>query len=121
MKIFKDVFIMILFKKLIVSLSLTFLLSFNAVCLAEETSTENDYSVRIAYYTMMIEQNPNNGDMYFNRALAYTKMGGIMNAINDYSKAIELNENDAEAYFNRGFLYTISMKMKRLSMIYPKL
>ena len=43
--------------------------------------------------------------MYFNRALAYSIIGGNINAINDYSKAIELNPDDAEAHFNRGFLY----------------
>ncbi|HJF84375.1 MAG TPA: tetratricopeptide repeat protein, partial [Megamonas hypermegale] len=69
---------MILAKKLIISFMLMFLLSVNAVCLAEDASNEEDYSTRIAYYTMMIEQNPNNGDMYFNRALAYAKMGGLV-------------------------------------------
>lgn len=91
-----------------------FLLSVNAVCLAEEPVAKDDYGARIAYYTMMIEQNPNNGDMYFNRALAYARMGGLVNAINDYSKAIELNKEDVEAYFNRGFCITISMRMKKL-------
>lgn len=104
-------------KKFIASIVFTFLLTFNTICLAENASNDEDYSARIAYYTMMIEKNPNDGDMYFNRALAYSIIGGNINAINDYSKAIELNPDDAEAYFNRGFLYYNVGETKKLLRI----
>lgn len=43
-------------KKFIASIVFTFLLTFNTICLAENASNDEDYSARIAYYTMMIEK-----------------------------------------------------------------
>ena len=40
---------MILFKRLIISFMIMFLLSVNAVCLAEEPVAKDDYGARIAY------------------------------------------------------------------------
>ena len=42
---------------------------------------------------------------YYNRGVAYDKIGQGDKAIADYTKAIEINPRDAEAYNYRGIAY----------------
>ena len=46
--------------------------------------------------------NPEDADAYYDRGVAYGKIGDFAEAIEDYSKAIDLNPEHADAYNNRG-------------------
>ncbi|MEC8537757.1 MAG: tetratricopeptide repeat protein [Bacteroidota bacterium] len=44
---------------------------------------------------------------FFNRGLAYLKLGQHLKAINDFTETIKLKPNEAKAYFNRGISKSI--------------
>jgi len=52
-------------------------------------------------FTKGIETNPRFGDLYTNRANAYTLLKEYDKALEDYSTAISLNSRDAKAYLYR--------------------
>lgn len=59
----------------------------------------------IEHYTSKINENPEDGDAYYKRALIYQSSRDYGKAAEDYTKAIEYKPNSANAYFNRGFVY----------------
>jgi len=72
---------------------------------------KGNYEKAIEYFTKAIELKPDYAEAYFNRGLAYFKMGSryttegrenLNSAIVDFSKAIELNPNFIDAYYSRG-------------------
>lgn len=79
--------------------------------LGVEEYQKGNYDKAISYFNKAIESDPNNAVVYFNRGLAYFKMGSYFNkepfykAIADFSKAIGLDQNYADAYYNRGLAY----------------
>ena len=50
----------------------------------------------------VIELNPKNENVYFNRVVAKDKLKDFQGAIDDYSKVIEINPKNEDTYFNRG-------------------
>jgi len=52
------------------------------------------------------------GEIYYNRGVAYHKKGLFDEAIADYTRAIEINPEDAEAYHNRGVQRRESMSTR---------
>ena len=61
--------------------------------------------VRIAGCSKIIQRNPNDAVVVYNRAVAYGLAGDIESAIADYTKAIEIEPNNPTAYENRGRAY----------------
>ncbi|MBI5056235.1 MAG: tetratricopeptide repeat protein [Nitrospirae bacterium] len=66
---------------------------------------DGNYESAIKIYDMALEINPRNADIYYNRGVAWFKMGKLDNAIVDYTKALEINKELIEAYINRGFIW----------------
>lgn len=60
---------------------------------------------KIVLYSTVIAANPDNIDIYFERANTYYSAKQFGQALEDYSKVILLNPNYAEAYYNRGSTY----------------
>lgn len=70
-----------------------------AVLLDKRAQVENDlelYKKAIEDESAAILANPNFGDAYWNRGIAYNKNGDHQLAINDYTKAMLFNKNDKE-------------------------
>jgi len=65
---------------------------------------QKDFENSIKVYTISLELNEH-AEAYYNRGVAYAKLGEHKRAIKDYDRAIELNPEDAEAYINRGLAY----------------
>ena len=59
----------------------------------------------IQKYTAQINQNPNDDDAYYNRGIAYHKLGQYKRAIQDFNKVIQLNPDDNFVYHSRGKSY----------------
>ncbi|MEK7842545.1 MAG: tetratricopeptide repeat protein [Deltaproteobacteria bacterium] len=64
-----------------------------------------EYDKEVEAYTNAIALNPNYGDAYYNRGLAYYDKGQYDIAIEDYTSAIAINPNYGDAYYNRGLAY----------------
>jgi tetratricopeptide (TPR) repeat protein len=58
-------------------------------------------------YTNMIKIEPNNYNLYIERALLHDSNGNLGKAKEDYTKAIQLNPFSFEAYNNRGGIYRV--------------
>jgi tetratricopeptide (TPR) repeat protein len=69
-----------------------------------EDATVDKTDQYIATSTAAINQNPNDADAYFDRAMAYQANGDYDRAIADLDQSIKLNPR-AEAYNNRGTAY----------------
>jgi len=72
---------------------------------------KGNYEKAIEYFTKAIELKPDYAEAYYNRGLAYLKIGSkytaegrknLNSAIADFSKAIELKPNYVDAYYSRG-------------------
>jgi len=63
------------------------------------------YQREIRNYDKVIRSQPDDYLAYFNRAVAYAKIGQYQNAIRDYNTAIRLKPDYIEAYNNRGNIY----------------
>ena len=60
------------------------------------------HQAAILDYNQAIALSANNSKAYYNRALAYNRLGKSLQAVEDYNKAIQFNSNFADAYHNRG-------------------
>lgn len=59
----------------------------------------------IDIFTQNINIELNTVQSYFERGLAYQRLGNKHRAIDDFGKAIELDPNHPQAYYHRGLLY----------------
>jgi len=60
----------------------------------------------ITLWSYVIEKEPESvPHAYYNRALAFDKLGHYDGALQDFGKAIVLNPGDVESFVNRGLLY----------------
>ena len=53
---------------------------------------------------LFIEDNPQNGTAFYNRACLYASKGELDRALKDYTEAIRINSENADAYYNRGMI-----------------
>jgi tetratricopeptide (TPR) repeat protein len=67
--------------------------------------SRNHLDKAIAAFTQALAKNPELGEAYINRGLAYGIKGQYDQAIADFNKFIELDSRDSEAYYNRGVAY----------------
>ena len=63
----------------------------------------HDYQEVIIAQTQAIELNPDDALAFYNRGVAYYRLGDQKSAIADYTQAIELNPLLAIAYYRRGY------------------
>ena len=64
--------------------------------------------------------NRRDAEAYYNRGVAYARIGQIDQAIKDYSRAIELNPEYAEAYETRGCAYLLQNALLQNQNAYVK-
>ena len=69
----------------------------------------------IDIFTQNINAELNTVQSYFERGLAYQRMGNKHRAIDDFTKTIELDSNHPQAYHHRGLLY-LELKIDRKAM-----
>ncbi|MEG2338959.1 MAG: tetratricopeptide repeat protein, partial [Clostridium sp.] len=73
-----------------------------------------DYKGSVDDYTLAIEFDPNDGQMYISRGAAYKSMGKYKEAIQDYQRAGNVNYSlKGTAYYNIGMIYDITGDYKR--------
>lgn len=77
-----------------------------------EAYDNGQYEEAVAFYTKHIRSHKN-GNTYFNRALAYHKLGENANAIEDYTIVLNLDPTDFEAWYNRGLAYYDAQDTKK--------
>ncbi len=75
----------------------------------------DDYDRAIAEATERIRIEPNNGDAFYNRGLAWDNKGEYDKAIADFNVAIRLNPNDPEGFNGRGLRGAARASMTRRS------
>lgn len=63
-----------------------------------------DFLGAISDFNKAIEINPNDAELYFNKAISYESLKDYNNAISSYNMAVELNPNYTNAYINRSIL-----------------
>jgi len=71
---------------------------------ASDAFDEGNFTKAIEYYGRAIEQNPEFGYAYNNRAWAYYFLGRYDEALADLNRALELGPVDAPAYYGRGVI-----------------
>jgi len=57
-------------------------------------------------YDEVIRLDPLNVDAYYNRGIAYSRLGQYEQAIEDYDKAIRLDPQYVGIYWDRGIAYS---------------
>jgi len=67
----------------------------------KETAKPTKRDPLIDELTRKIDQNPDDGDVYFKRGLAFAQKNEFDDAIKDFDQAIRLNPKDHEAFNNR--------------------
>ncbi len=65
----------------------------------------NRYEEAVSDFNRAIKADAKMIDAYFNRGIAYEKLGRLDDAVRDYTKVIKLDAGMNEAYINRGLLY----------------
>ena len=79
--------------------------------MVEDCVQSDDPDLRIGGCTAVIRSGEYSGKnlayAYYNRGIAYGKLGDPGRAIEDYDQALRINPRYAIAYYNRGFVYNI--------------
>lgn len=65
----------------------------------------NQFAQALAEYNKALEIDPQNADVYFNRASVYQKQGNTQAALADYKKIIEINPNFSQPHVALGQIY----------------
>lgn len=68
-------------------------------------AVKSEFKAALAEFDQAVKLDPQNGLIYFHRALTNEKLGLVDGAIRDYSAVILLRTSLREAYFNRGTLF----------------
>ena len=63
-------------------------------------------------YSLAIDQNPDNADAYFGRALDYMVLQDLTEALNDFTRVVELRPDFILAYFNRAIVRSKLMQIE---------
>ena len=85
-----------------------------------EASKETDPKKAIEYLNNGIKLQPKVFAAYYNRGIAYEKLGRNQSAIEDFNEAIRLKPDDANTYHNRGVTYTVLLQYQRAIEDYNK-
>lgn len=67
----------------------------------------NEIEKEILELTKEIEKNPNDWQLYFNRANVYSHLGDYEEVIKDFDEVIKLDSKNKEAYFYRGLSHGV--------------
>ena len=68
--------------------------------IADSAYINNDFASAIAMYEMILQQNGESADIYYNLGNSYYKMDNIAKAILNYEKALLLSPGDGDIRFN---------------------
>ncbi len=66
---------------------------------------QNRLTEAMAEYQHAVEQDPNNMNAYYYRALLYQRQGKPDSALADYNKIIEIHPEYSDPYYGRGTIY----------------
>jgi len=72
-------------------------------------NNKSDWQYQIDNYTKCLRIDPEFTAAYYNRGIAYKKLGNYNDAISDYSRAIRIDPDYAAAYYNRGNAYGLGL------------
>ena len=78
-----------------------------------EASKETDPKKAIEYLSNGIKLQPKVFAAYYNRGIAYQRLGQHQRAIEDFNEAIRLKPDDANTYQNRGVTYNFLLQYQR--------
>lgn len=67
---------------------------------------EENYHWAITNFSRVLALEPENGEAYFNRAIARDTLGDKPGALTDYSEAIRINPEDPDGYYSRANVRT---------------
>ncbi len=70
-----------------------------------DSTAVNQNTLSIDNLNQMIEAEPDNSELYYERALAYFEFGDLTMALKDFNKTIELEPDFASAYHDRGICH----------------
>ncbi len=62
----------------------------------------HNYDSAVAYFELILEMKPDDGNSYYNIGVAMQDKGDLRSAIKNYRKAITCNPNHATTYYNLG-------------------
>jgi tetratricopeptide (TPR) repeat protein len=85
-----------------------------------EAIKNTDPEKTIEYLNNGIKLQPKVFAAYYNRAIAYEKLGQHQHAIEDFNEAISLKPDNANSYHNRGVTYTVLLQYQRAIEDYNK-
>jgi suppressor of G2 allele of SKP1 len=71
---------------------------------AKEAFFDDDFSLAVDLYSQAIDLDPNNPNLFADRAQAYIKLNSFTEAVSDANKAILLNPTLSKAYLRKGYL-----------------
>ncbi|XP_061344059.1 protein SGT1 homolog A-like [Gastrolobium bilobum] len=69
---------------------------------AKEAFFDDDFAVAVDLYSQAIHLDPNNADLFADRAQAHIKLNAFTEAVSDANKAIQLNPSLSKAYLRKG-------------------
>ncbi|XP_071686199.1 protein SGT1 homolog B-like [Rutidosis leptorrhynchoides] len=69
---------------------------------AKEAFIDDHFELAVDYYSQAIAINPNNADLFSDRAQANIKLENFTEAVSDANKAIELDPSNSKAYLRKG-------------------
>ncbi|MDX2303342.1 MAG: tetratricopeptide repeat protein [Microscillaceae bacterium] len=70
-----------------------------------EHAKQEKYQEAIALFTKSLHLQPQHTESYFNRALAYYKLGDFKNALMDFDESLKLTPKNAEIYHERAITH----------------
>lgn len=85
----------------------------------DEARNTGDHQKAVRDYTDALAIRPEH-KTYFNRAISFTALGQLENALSDYNKSLELQQNFHEGWYNRGTLLARMQKHKEAISSYDK-
>ncbi len=68
-------------------------------------------------YSMLMDRNPNDANLYFGRAIDFMLVQDFESAIVDIDKAIQLNEGMSQAYFVKAVILSKQLELNPLSIV----
>ncbi|KAG1335113.1 putative Chaperone binding protein [Cocos nucifera] len=72
---------------------------------AKEAFVDDNFDLAVDLYTQALDMDPNNANLYADRAQANIKLDNFTEAVADANKAIELDPSIAKAYLRKGHDY----------------